>query len=79
MVRRVAKHIAGAEKGHGATYTQIKAFEDEFYQLMKSGKFMPNSPTLMNAGRKYGSLSACFTLPSKIASIRFLTPSSMQR
>jgi len=63
MFRRVAKHVAGAEAKYGATDTQIKALEDEFCQLMKSGKFLPNSPTLMNAGRENGMLSACFTLP----------------
>ncbi|MHC4173384.1 MAG: adenosylcobalamin-dependent ribonucleoside-diphosphate reductase [Planctomycetota bacterium] len=63
MFRRVAKYVAGAEAKYGATDTQIKALEDEFYQLMKGSKFLPNSPTLMNAGRKNGMLSACFTLP----------------
>jgi ribonucleoside-diphosphate reductase alpha chain len=63
MFRRVAKHVAGTEKKHGTTDTQIKALEDEFYQLMKDSKFLPNSPTLMNACRKNGMLSACFTLP----------------
>jgi len=42
---------------------QIKALEDEFNQLIKDSKFLPNSPTLMNASRKNGMLSACFTLP----------------
>jgi len=63
MFRRVAKHVRGADAKYSATDTQIKALEDEFYELMKSGKFLPNSPTLMNAGRKMGMLSACFTLP----------------
>jgi len=62
MFRRVAKHVAGAETRYGATDAQIKALEDEFCQLMKSGKFLPNSPTLMNTGRKNGMLSACFVL-----------------
>ena len=65
MFRRVAKHVASAEAGYGTTDTQIKALEYEFYKLMKSGKFIPNSPTLMNADRKNGMLSACFTLPVK--------------
>ena len=63
MFRRVAKHVAGAEAKYGATDTQIKILEDEFYQMMRDSKFLPNSPTLMNAGRKNGMLSACFTLP----------------
>ncbi len=63
MFRRVARHVVGAEKRYGTRGSQIKALEDEFYQLMKGGKFLPNSPTLMNAGRKNGMLSACFTLP----------------
>ncbi len=36
MFRRVATHVAGAEAKHGATDTEIRALEDEFYQLMKS-------------------------------------------
>ncbi|MHC4538772.1 MAG: vitamin B12-dependent ribonucleotide reductase [Planctomycetota bacterium] len=63
MFRRVAKHVAMAEKTFGATDTETQTFEDQFYQLMKTGQFLPNSPTLMNAGRKDGMLSACFTLP----------------
>ncbi|MFC1634815.1 vitamin B12-dependent ribonucleotide reductase [Planctomycetota bacterium] len=63
MFRRVAKHVAEAETRYGAMETETKPFEEQFYQLMKSGKFLPNSPTLMNAGRKNGMLSACFTLP----------------
>lgn len=63
MLRRVAKHVGSAEVKYGSTGNQVKALQDKFYQLMKSGKFLPNSPTLMNARRKKGMLSACFTLP----------------
>ena len=63
MFRRVAKYVAGAEAKYGGIDAQIKALEDEFCQLMRSSKFLPNSPTLMNAGRENGMLSACFTLP----------------
>ncbi|MFC1633950.1 ribonucleotide reductase N-terminal alpha domain-containing protein [Planctomycetota bacterium] len=63
MFRRVAKHVVAAEAIYGATDAETKVFEDQFYQLMESGRFLPNSPTLMNAGRKNGMLSACFTLP----------------
>ena len=62
MFQRVARHVAGAEKTYGTRGAQIKALEDEFYRLMMGGKFLPNSPTLINAGRKDGMLSACFTL-----------------
>jgi len=62
LFRRVAKYVATTEARYGATDTEIKALEDEFYQLMKGGKFLPNSPTLMNAGRKNGMLFACFVL-----------------
>lgn len=47
------------------TSQEIKQTEDEFLELMTSGKFLPNSPTLMNAGRKLQQLSACFVLPIK--------------
>ena len=63
MFHRVANAIATIESKYGATENQVKAIADEFYQLMKDSKFLPNSPTLMNASRKNGMLSACFTLP----------------
>lgn len=63
MFRRVAEHVTGAETKYGATNAQVEDLADEFNKLMKSGKFLPNSPMLMNAGRKNGMLSACFTLP----------------
>lgn len=63
MYRRVAEHVASAESKYGAFEAHVKERADKFYCLMTSGKFLPNSPTLMNAGRKQGMLSACFVLP----------------
>jgi len=63
MFRRVAKAVAAAEKSYGASEAEIEAIEKQFYELMVQGIFLPNSPTLMNAGRKDGMLSACFVLP----------------
>ena len=62
MFRRVANHIAKAEKKFKSPYAQDEIAND-FYDLMTSFKFLPNSPTLMNAGRRLGQLAACFVLP----------------
>ncbi|MBU0971098.1 MAG: vitamin B12-dependent ribonucleotide reductase [Proteobacteria bacterium] len=62
MFRRVAAHIAEAEKNYDKT-ADIKKTEDAFYNLMADFRFLPNSPTLMNAGRSLGQLAACFVLP----------------
>lgn len=63
MFRRVAKAIASADARYGKTSEEIAEAEDEFYSMMISMAFLPNSPTLMNAGRPLGQLSACFVLP----------------
>ena len=63
MFRRVAHNLAQADKNYGATKKQIAATEEEFYQVMRRLDYLPNSPTLMNAGRELQMLSACFVLP----------------
>ncbi len=62
MFRRVAHHIARAEKNYGDP-SRIDVVEDIFYKMMTEFKFLPNSPTLMNSGRRLGQLAACFVLP----------------
>ncbi|VAX15486.1 Ribonucleotide reductase of class II (coenzyme B12-dependent), partial [hydrothermal vent metagenome] len=62
MLRRVAKNIAQAEARYGSA-EDVASAEEEFYQIMSRLEFMPNSPTLMNAGRGLQQLSACFVLP----------------
>jgi len=62
MFRRVARHVAKAEKRYG-NESQVKKMEELFYRMMTEFKFLPNSPTLMNAGRRLGQLAACFVLP----------------
>jgi len=63
MYRRVADASAKVESQYGATKKQVKTVGDKFYHLMAEKRFLPNSPALMNAGRKNGMLSACFVLP----------------
>lgn len=77
LFRRVAKNIAEAEKKYGKTETEIKTTENKFYQMIADLDFMPNSPTLMNAGRDLQQLSACFVLPIE-DSIEGIFGASMQ-
>lgn len=62
MFRRVAKAIASADK-ENVSSGELKEIETKFYEMMVNLEFLPNSPTLMNAGRPLGQLSACFVLP----------------
>ncbi len=63
LFRRVARTIATVEGDYGADQKTIQRYEEDFFQIISRLEFMPNSPTLMNAGRPLGQLSACFVLP----------------
>ena len=63
LFRRVAHNLSRADLLYGATEDQRQETEEEFYQLMRRLEVLPNSPTLMNAGRELQQLSACFVLP----------------
>jgi ribonucleoside-diphosphate reductase alpha chain len=62
MFHRVANTVAQAEL-HYDPKVDIKAREAEFYEVLANFEFLPNSPTLLNAGRRLVQLSACFVLP----------------
>ncbi len=62
MFRRVAKEVASADNLYGKKFNREET-ERKFYRVMANLEFIPNSPTLINAGTRMGQLSACFVLP----------------
>lgn len=63
MFHRVAEAIAKAEYEYNGNDDTVRVYTSLFYDMMTNMDFLPNSPTLMNAGRHLGQLSACFVLP----------------
>jgi len=63
MFGRISRFVASVDYNYGAGDAQVNAVADRFYQIMAELEFIPNSPTLMNAGKSLGQLSACFVLP----------------
>ena len=63
LFSRVAKAVAAIEQEYLTLDVEAKLLEFEFLEILQSLEFVPNSPTLMNAGTEQGTLSACFVLP----------------
>jgi ribonucleoside-diphosphate reductase alpha chain len=63
MFRRVAKAIAAVEIQYMSLPIDVQMVEEDFYDMLSGLYFLPNSPTLMNAGTPAGTLSGCFVLP----------------
>jgi len=64
LMRRVSKAVSSAELQYGDA-SSASIWEERFYEMLSTLRFLPNSPTLMNAGTPLGQLSACFVLPVK--------------
>jgi ribonucleoside-diphosphate reductase alpha chain len=62
LFRRVANAVASVEIKHDQN-ADVKKTSEQFYKIMSNLEFLPNTPTLMNAGTKVGQLSACFVIP----------------
>ncbi len=63
LFERVAKTVASVERNFSKDYSLEEFYTEKFYEIMVNLDFLPNSPTLMNAGCPLGQLSACFVLP----------------
>lgn len=63
LFRRVAKSVAAADLFYHKSANEVAESEEKFYQMLVNLDFLPNSPTLLNAGNRFGQLSACFVLP----------------